>query len=68
MISSNKDKAFATYKMGGSVGFILGGIVAPMLCYFTDHFHAFMLYGYSFVVLLVLAYFIIPTDAEAEQI
>ncbi len=68
VISMNKDKAFATYKMGGSVGFILGGVIAPVLCYFTDHFQSFMLYGYSFLILLGVAYYIIPTDAEAAEL
>ena len=61
-----KDKSFATYKMGGTAGFILGGIIAPLLCYATDHYHAFMIYGYSFVGFFAYSYYAIPLDAEVE--
>jgi len=63
----NQDKAFSTYKMGGSAGYIIGGIIAPLLVLSLDHFLCFMVYGISFLLFFAYFWIIIPTEKEVED-
>eukprot|EP00347_Sterkiella_histriomuscorum_P021965 403332156 len=64
----DKDKSFASYKLAGSAGFIMGGILAPWIFAFLGYFLSFMLYGGLVGFFGVYAFYILPQDSSEASL
>ena len=62
-----KDRAFSVYKISGSVGYIVGGVVSPLIYVLLGYYYSFMLYCFFFTVFLIAALFIVPSDKEFKE-
>lgn len=64
--SLDKDKSFASYKLAGSAGFIMGGVVAPLIYLYFGFFWSFMLYGITVAVLGLYTGYFLPKDIKPK--
>lgn len=63
----DKDKSFASYKLAGSAGFIVGGIIAPIMYGYFGFFWSFMIYGIVVSALGSYAFLILPVDIKPRN-